>query len=96
MVLTPEQREAWLEEPAMDPPPGVMSNFINPSSDRKKSLAMITSLLIIVVLVFAVWVYTKVKVQKKWHPEDYVIALAFVSILHTSCLLFRLTSILLG
>ncbi|KAJ4356509.1 uncharacterized protein N0V89_004543 [Didymosphaeria variabile] len=81
MVLTPEEREAWLARPAMDPPPGMISNFENPSSFRSKSLGMITSLLIIVTVVFAVWVYTKTKVQKKLHPEDYVIALAYVEFL---------------
>ncbi|KAF1961796.1 hypothetical protein CC80DRAFT_463238 [Byssothecium circinans] len=81
MVLTPEEREAWLARPAMNPPSGATSNFENPSSFRHKSLGMITSLLIIVTVVFAVWGVTKLKIQKKLRPEDYIIALAYVEFL---------------
>lgn len=77
--MTPEEREAWLERPAMDPPPGVKSNFDNPESFRVKSLAMMISLLIVVTLVFVGWVFTKVRVAKKLHIEDYIITLAYVS-----------------
>ena len=64
----------------MDPPPGVKSNFTNPKSYRVQSLAMSTSLLIIVTSVFTVWIFTKVKVGKKLYVEDYIIAIAFVSL----------------
>jgi len=80
----------------MDPPPGISSNFVNPSSFRLKSLGLPTSLLIIVTFVFIVWGYTKVKVQKKLHPEDYIIALAYVSIRRSYHLRIQLTFVLLG
>jgi hypothetical protein len=89
MALTPGEREAWLASPAIDPPHGVTSNFEKPSSFRTESLGIITSLLIIVTIVFAVWLYTKAKVQRKLQPEDYVIMLAYVS---TSRLYYSSTS----
>lgn len=78
--MTPEEREAWLDRPAMDPPEGVKSDFIDPESYRARGLGMTITLLVVVTFVFAGWVFTKVRIAKKLHVEDYIIALAYVSI----------------
>lgn len=60
--------DAILDEPAMEPPPGVQSNFENPANLSHPELAWLQ--LIISTAVVVMRVYTKLGVVRKMLAED--------------------------
>jgi len=77
--MTPEERQALMQRPAIPPPPGVTSNLANPESVRSWGLPLQIAVFTIVTLLVAAWMFTKVKVVKKIFVDDYIIFLAYVS-----------------
>lgn len=77
--MTPEERQALMDRPAIPPPPGVISNFDNPESVRSWGLPLQIAILTIVTLLVAAWMFTKIKIVKKIFIDDYIIFLAYVS-----------------
>ena len=56
--------------PAASPPPGVLPNLEHPKNNGS-ILIIVGSVLVVVMIIFViVRIYTKVKIVKKWTPDD--------------------------
>ncbi|MCJ1401458.1 hypothetical protein MMC11_004671 [Xylographa trunciseda] len=77
--LTPEELNALSGVPALTPPPGVESNFVNPQN-QSLSFLLVTSFLFGVMAVFFVnRIYTKALIVRKYSWDDLTIVIAFIS-----------------
>lgn len=62
--------ELILEMPAMVPPPGQVSNLMNPNSNRGTSIAILLPFIILSSLFVIARMYTKLFIIRKMHKED--------------------------
>ncbi|MCJ1243743.1 hypothetical protein MMC30_000940 [Trapelia coarctata] len=78
--LTPEQLGAFSNVPALSPPPGVQSNFVNPEN-QNQIFYIVTSILFgIMVVFFLNRLYAKLVKIRKYSWDDLTLILAFVGI----------------
>jgi len=78
-LLTPEELDAVLEMPAMPPPDGEVSNFVNPPNQNGMAIAIMTICLVSVVLCLSIRAYARVILLKRVQAQEYMIFTAFVS-----------------
>jgi hypothetical protein len=76
--LTPAQLDAVLEMPAMAPPAGEVSNFINPPNQNGMAVAVMVICTIVVALCLLIRAYARVILLKRIQVQEYLILLAFV------------------
>lgn len=65
--LTPQQ---WQNAPASPPPPGVLSNFIDPPSHRPEIIALEGVFLSLMLMAVAVRIFVRLRVIKTWGWDD--------------------------
>jgi hypothetical protein len=68
--LSPEEQQAYLDSATLAPPPGVTSNFDNPSNHNPLALAVTIACIIPTITVVVIRTYTKVCVERKVRLED--------------------------
>ncbi|KAI1859876.1 hypothetical protein JX265_010325 [Neoarthrinium moseri] len=68
--LTPEQREAYLNRPALDPPPGLESNLDDPPNQNTMIYGVFAFYLLMATVAVALRVYCKFVVARKIQLED--------------------------
>jgi hypothetical protein len=78
-LLTPEELDAVLEMPAMPPPDGEVSNFVNPPNQNGMAIAIMIICIAVVVLCLAIRAYARVILLKRVEVQEYLIFVAFVS-----------------
>lgn len=66
-MLTPEQ---WASIPLLQPPAGVVSNFVNPENENRHLLAVTSLLLAILAIVFANRAYCKIAIVRRFTWDD--------------------------
>ncbi|KAL4904256.1 hypothetical protein BDW74DRAFT_178838 [Aspergillus multicolor] len=76
-ALSPEQRQALLEGPALAPPPGLVSNFEDPPNLTSTGHAILFSIWSVATVCFLIRLYAKAFVARKWQLSDFVIILAW-------------------
>lgn len=69
-LLPPEQQEAILNGPALEPPQNVIPNFIDPPNGNGLFIAILTVGLALSTLSTALRVYTKIFVTRSLQIED--------------------------
>ncbi|KAF1977700.1 hypothetical protein BU23DRAFT_550379 [Bimuria novae-zelandiae CBS 107.79] len=74
--LTPAQRQAALEGPALRPPPGVVPDFVNPPNQNELGFGLLCSCAGVCALVVAIRLYAKIFRRKKMEIEDYLAVVA--------------------
>ena len=68
--LTPQELDALSGVPALAPPPGVQSNFVNPQN-QSLSFYIVTSILFVaMVIFFSNRAYTKLFIVRKYSWDD--------------------------
>ena len=70
MVSPAEVRDYLLNLPALEPPPNVQANFVDPPIIRSQMLGVIISMLVLSTIAVAVRLYTKLVVIKILALED--------------------------
>ncbi|KAF9872899.1 hypothetical protein CkaCkLH20_09762 [Colletotrichum karsti] len=75
--MTPEELDAVLEGPAMAPPDGEVSNFVDPPNENGLAIAIIAICLVVVVLCLAVRAYARLIILKRAQTQEYLILAAF-------------------
>jgi len=68
--LTPEQRQAALEGPALRPPTGVLPNFIDPPNQNTLGYSLLAGCATVCILVVGIRLYAKLIRVKKMDIED--------------------------
>ncbi|KAL4937612.1 hypothetical protein BDV06DRAFT_226778 [Aspergillus oleicola] len=76
--LPPELREALLEGPAGPPPPDTDPNFVNPPDLQTVGRAMILVGWSLAFICFAIRIYTKAFIIRRFRISDYAMILAWV------------------
>lgn len=76
--LTPEQLDAVLAMPAMAPPDGEVSNFINPPNQNGMAIAVMAICTVVVVLCLVIRAYARLVLLKRIQVQEYLILAAFV------------------
>ena len=56
--------------PALPPPPGQQSNFVNPVSLWKWDVLAVTVCLFVSTIVFGLRTYVRLGIKREWIPED--------------------------
>jgi hypothetical protein len=69
-MMETESEDLWLNGPAMDPPPGMNSNFVNPSDLKTETLILVTFCLAASTFVVAMRMWTKTRLINKVVLED--------------------------
>ena len=68
--LTTQELDALSDVPALSPPPGVQSNFVNPEN-QSLSFYIVTSILFVSMVIFFLnRVYTKLLIIRKYSWDD--------------------------
>lgn len=62
--------DLWLNGPAMEPPPGIEPNFVNPSDLKTENLIVVTLCLVASTLVVGMRMWTKTRLVRKVVLED--------------------------
>ncbi|KAF2871201.1 hypothetical protein BDV95DRAFT_56740 [Massariosphaeria phaeospora] len=68
-------------EPAMQPPPGVESNFVDPPSILTSSYAVVPLCIVIATIFVGIRIYTKAIILRKVVTEDYFLIVAWLAYL---------------
>ncbi|MCJ1421743.1 hypothetical protein MMC32_008109 [Xylographa parallela] len=77
--LTPEELNALSDVPALAPPPGIESQFVNPQN-QSLSFLLVTSILFGVMTIFFLnRTYTKAFIIRRYTWDDLTITVAFIS-----------------
>ncbi|ERF77190.1 hypothetical protein EPUS_06470 [Endocarpon pusillum Z07020] len=76
--LTPQQ---WQNAPASPPPPGVLSNFVDPPSHKPEIIALEGVFLSLMLMAVAVRIFVRLRVIKMWGWDDYTCIIAAVGAL---------------
>ncbi|KAL4886048.1 hypothetical protein BJY04DRAFT_213587 [Aspergillus karnatakaensis] len=76
-TLSPEEREAFLKLPASIPPPGEVSNLVDPPNLVVAGYVVVLMALCWTCLFFAIRVYTKVFVIRSLRMSDYAMAIGW-------------------
>lgn len=76
--LTPAELDAVLEMPAMAPPDGEVSNFIDPPNQNAMSVAIMIVCICFVVLCLLIRAYARLILLKRVQAQEYLILAAFV------------------
>jgi hypothetical protein len=69
-ILTPAESEALLNGPAMQPPPGVVSNFIDPPNFKEDMVVEEIILLTLSTIAISIRLYTKLRINRQENLED--------------------------
>ncbi|KAI1110018.1 hypothetical protein F5Y14DRAFT_466145 [Nemania sp. NC0429] len=77
-LLPPAQQEIILNGPALAPPAGVVSNLDSPPNGNALCVAIVTILLLIATLAYALAIYVKLVHIKRLYLEDYLAFAGFV------------------
>ncbi|MCJ1382008.1 hypothetical protein MMC17_005120 [Xylographa soralifera] len=77
--LTPEELNALSHVPALAPPPGIESNFVNPQNQSLSFLLVTSTLFGVMTIFFINRIYTKVLIIRKYTWDDLTIIIAFTS-----------------
>ena len=56
--------------PAGVPPPGIKPNFTNPHGNGAALISVASVLLVLMLVFVSARVYTKIKIIRKWSPDD--------------------------
>ncbi|KAI2473712.1 hypothetical protein F4781DRAFT_438336 [Annulohypoxylon bovei var. microspora] len=91
--LTPEEREAYLDGPALEPPSGVQPNFINPPNHDGVMIGVVTMCLILATIVVFIRTYSKLFVEKKFRLEDGLALVAFGPYVGSCWCIFHVVSL---
>ncbi|CAG8972274.1 hypothetical protein HYALB_00001672 [Hymenoscyphus albidus] len=75
--ISPEFLNFLMEGPALSPPEGVKSNFVNPYSFGKGMFIGELTLYILTTLIVAIRIYTKLRILRKMAFNDYVLLLGW-------------------
>jgi hypothetical protein len=70
LSLSDPQREAILDSPALEPPPGVESNFKNPSNRNDLVIGMTTFCVFLATTFVLIRAYSRLYVLKRIQVED--------------------------
>ncbi|GAW26174.1 hypothetical protein SAMD00023353_2300900 [Rosellinia necatrix] len=81
--LTPEQQDAVLSGPALDPPPGVDPGRHSPPNHNALVLGVTTTLLVLTTACALVRTYSKLAIDRKVNLGDILALLGYVSSLST-------------
>lgn len=76
--LTPEQLDAVLEMPAMAPPTGEVSNFINPPNQNGMAVGIMVLCVVVTTLCLLIRAYARLILLKRIQAQEYLIVAAFV------------------
>lgn len=76
--LGPEELAAMMEGPALAPPPGQVSNFVDPPNQNRLAIGAMTACTAVVAICFAIRVYAKLVVMRKAQTQEYLIVTALV------------------
>lgn len=68
--LLPEVQEQILNRPALDPPPGLVSNFDNPDNRNAAGYGIAIACFTVASISFIIRVYYRARVLRKWTAED--------------------------
>ncbi|KAI0023352.1 hypothetical protein F4780DRAFT_77269 [Xylariomycetidae sp. FL0641] len=79
--MTPEEKEAFLNLPALTPPPGVIPNFDNPPNQDAMVLGVTIFCLVIATIAVAIRAYAKIFCFRKVRYEDGFILIGFAAFL---------------
>jgi hypothetical protein len=69
-----------LARPAEPPPPGVQSNFDNPNNMKLAGEVCLHTTFAICTLVFAIHMFTQLRIARKLRVEDWLLLLTWVSV----------------
>lgn len=69
-ALTPEEKQAFLNGPALAPPPGVVPNFTNPPNRLRLCVGVTVITITVSVIVVFLRLYTRIFRVKKMRLED--------------------------
>ncbi|KAF1951250.1 hypothetical protein CC80DRAFT_496270 [Byssothecium circinans] len=72
--MSPEDRSLWLKQPAMPAPPGVKPDFENPGNNFSYAFPMYLVVFIISNSVFAMKIFTQIRLIKQMRLEDWMLA----------------------
>ncbi|KAF2651292.1 hypothetical protein K491DRAFT_682314 [Lophiostoma macrostomum CBS 122681] len=75
-TLTPAEQDAMLNGPALQPPPGVSPDFVNPPNQTTLAYGVLAVCASLATIVVAIRVYAKAFCNRKMHIEDYLAILA--------------------
>ena len=76
--LSPEELEAVMEMPILEPPKGEVSNFVNPPNQNGLAIGVTTACGTVVLICLAIRLYAKLGLMKKAQAQEYLVLLAFV------------------
>jgi hypothetical protein len=68
--LSPVEKARFLSGPALQPPPGIAPQFVNPPNRNALSFGIVVTGTILAVLVVAVRLYTRIFCIKRLRLED--------------------------
>ena len=77
--MSPEERAVWLKQPAMPAPPGVKPNFEHPANNFSYAFPLYLLVFIISNSVFAMKMYSQIRVIKQMRFEDWMLVIGWVS-----------------
>ncbi|KZZ89738.1 hypothetical protein AAL_07631 [Moelleriella libera RCEF 2490] len=86
--LPPEVQEQILNRPALDPPPGLVSNFDNPDNRNAAGYGIAIACFTVASISFIIRVYYRARVLRKWTAEDYLASVGFLAYTGTMSSLF--------
>lgn len=66
------------QQPAMPPPPGLETNFVDPPSRQPAIIAMSAVFVSLMLLVVSVRTYTRTRILKSWGWDDSKAACALI------------------
>lgn len=79
MAAASYTHEQLLQLPAAEPPAGVTANFVDPWSMAYSAECALHTLYAVSTLMFFIKMYAQIRIERKMGPEDYVLAVAWVS-----------------
>ena len=77
--LTQEELDAVLEGPAMAPPEGEVSNFVDPPNQNGLAIGVIAACTSVVVICLTIRLYAQLVLMRRAQVQEYLIVAAFVS-----------------
>ncbi|KAI0842992.1 hypothetical protein F5Y06DRAFT_78483 [Hypoxylon sp. FL0890] len=86
-----DEQEAFLDGPALTPPPNVVPNLDNPPNNNALALVMVTIHLAIVTIAMVLRAYAKIFVARRVFLEDIVSFIGYPVIVLSFCWCYRLS-----
>lgn len=76
--LSQEELDAVLEGPAMAPPDGEISNFVDPPNQNGLAIGVIAACTSVVVICLAIRLYAQLVLMRRVQVQEYLLVTAFV------------------